>query len=89
MVGDVVAFKTTVDVTWSLLSFADLYTIRNAVETGMANGFFTIEYPEVTSTGALTTATKTVYADHIPRTFYSTNAKAQFFKDITISFIEQ
>lgn len=86
MVGDIVAYKTTIEVTWNLLTYSQMATIRDAIR---GEGFFSITYPDTNQSGADTTSTKTVYASNIPRTLYSRSSKAQYYKDITITFIEQ
>lgn len=90
MIGDLIAIKKTIKCTWKLLSYQEFYTIRNAIMSGMSSGgFFSIEYPDTTSTGSPTTTTKTVYAGNVPATLASTNAKFQKYTDVSVTFIEQ
>lgn len=92
MTGHIIDFKTTVEVTWALLTYDELIKIRNAIVSGMRKdnaGFFTIVYPEADEQGNLSQTSKVVYAGNVPRTLYSTNAKAQFYTDITVTFIER
>lgn len=84
MIGDIVAWKTTVAVSWPPLSFDEAKKIRDAIRD--AGPFFTIEYYDFS---ASTMVSKSVYADHIPRTLYSLVDKYQRYKDITITFVEQ
>lgn len=84
MIGDIVAWKTTVAVSWPPLSFDDAKKIRDAVKN--AGPFFVIEYYDFDDKKMVS---KTVYADHIPRTLYSLVEKSQKYKDITINFTEQ
>lgn len=91
MIGDIVGIKATVECKWNLLTFQEAYLIRstllNAIRT--KNGFFDIVYPEVNAQGNIVNTTLKVYCGSIPRKLYSTNPKAQFYKDVTITFIEQ
>lgn len=82
MIGDIVAWKTTVEVTWPPLSFTDAQTIRDAIKN--AGNFFAIRYPDF-SAGTL--VTKTVYCGNIPRTTHS--LVSQLKNGVTITFIEQ
>lgn len=84
MIGDIVAWKTTVAVSWPPLSFDEAKKIRDAVKN--AGPYFDIKYYDF---DALEMVSKTVYADHIPRTLYSLVDKYQRYKDITINFTEQ
>lgn len=92
MTGDIVDFKTTIEVKWDLLHYDELFKIKNAIIRAMKRnnaGFFTIVYPDTDAHGNLIESSKVVYADHVPRTFYSTNPKAQYFTDVTVTFIEK
>jgi len=84
MIGDIVAWKTTISASWPPLSFLEAKTIRDAVIE--AGPFFDIEYYDFSSAS---TVKKTVYAASIPRTLYSLADKCQKYKDITITFVEQ
>lgn len=88
MIGDIVAYKTTVAVTWPPLSFADSQTIRNAI---INNGpFFRIAYNDFNATqnnSAL--VVKTVYCANVPRVIASLSTAFQRHEGIQITFIEQ
>lgn len=84
MIGDIVAWKTTVAVSWPPLSFDEAKKIRDTVKN--AGPFFVIKYYDF---DAKTMVGKTVYANKLPRTLYSLADKNQRYKDITITFIEQ
>lgn len=84
MIGDIVAWKTTVAVSWPPLSFNDAKRIRDAVQN--AGPFFNIQYYDFSASQMVS---KTVYAGNMPRTLYSLADKYQRYKDITITFIEQ
>lgn len=93
MIGDIVAWKTTVEVAWPVLSFSDAATIVNTI-TGLG-AFFDIRYYD---TSASTMVTKTVYCSNIPRVLYSlaetlsgSTVQKDFkrYSGITITFIEQ
>ena len=84
MVGDIVAWKTTVAVTWPPLSFADSQRLRNALRN--AGNFFNIGYNDFSGTS---TVTKKVYCSSLPRTLYSIAAGLRLHTGITVTFIEQ
>lgn len=84
MIGDIIAWKTTIAVSWPQLSFYDAERIRDAVKN--AGPFFDIEYYDFSVSAMIK---KTVYASKLPRTLYSLADKYQRYKDITITFIEQ
>lgn len=90
MIGDIVAWKTTISVTWPPLSFEDIEKIRNAVIN--AGPFFKIKYYDFntdSSTKEPVLQEKTVYASNIPRTMYSLAEGYQRHTDVTITFVEQ
>jgi len=84
MIGDIVAYKTTVAVTWPPLSFADSQAIRNAIMN--AGAFFTITYNDFS---ASSTVTKTVYCGNMPRVIASLNTAYRRHEGVQITFIEQ
>ena len=84
MIGDIVAWKTTVAVTWPPLSFTDSKTIRDALVN--AGAFFSITYNDFSSSS---TVTKTVYCSNVPRTIASLNTAFQRHGEVTVTFIEQ
>lgn len=84
MIGDIVAWKTTVQVEWPALSFSDSQTIVNALRN--AGAFFNIQYNDFSSGS---TVTKKVYCSNIPRTIYSLSQAAQYHLGVTVTFIEQ
>ena len=87
MIGDIVAWKTTVAVTWPPLSFADSQAIRNAIGSAP---FFKIAYNDYDATqNNNSLVVKTVYCGNIPRTIASLNSAYQRHEGIQITFIEQ
>lgn len=84
MIGDIVAWKTTVEVTWPPLSLTDMNTLRNAIRN--AGAFFTIAYYDLNTN---TRDSKTVYCNHIPRTLNSIVEAFRMNSEVTITFIEQ
>ena len=84
MIGDIVAWKTTVQVEWPALSFADSKVIADAIKK--AGAFFNIQYNDFSSGS---TVTKKVYCSNVPRTIYSLVKNAQYHIGITVTFIEQ
>ena len=83
MIGDIVAWKTTIAVTWPPLGFSDVALIRDTLRNAPA--FFRLDYND-TSTS---TVSKTVYCGNIPRTLYSLAAGHRLHSGITIQFIER
>ncbi len=84
MIGDIIAWKTTVAVSWPPLSFSQAVEIRDAIKN--AGPFFDIEYYDFSASKRVK---KTVYAGNVPRTLYSLADRFQRYKDITVTFIEQ
>ena len=88
MVGDIVTWKTTVQVEWPALSFSDSQTITNALKN--AGAFFMIRYNDFNATqSASALTTKTVYCSNIPKTIYSLAQAMQYHTGVTVTFIEQ
>lgn len=88
MIGDIVAWKTTVEVSWPPLSYAHAKILRDAIKN--AGEFFSITYKDVENgnTASGMNTTKTVYAGNVPRTLISL-AAYQRYEGITVTFIEQ
>lgn len=84
MLGEIVAWKTTIAVTWPPLTFAESKRIRNAIKAG--GSFFKIKYYD---DDASEMVEKTVYVGNMPRTVYSLAASCRRHTDVTISFVEQ
>ena len=82
MIGNIVAWKTTVHVTWPALSFSEAKTIRDALVN--AGPFFKIRYYDFSTNSPVE---KTVYVGNLPRTMYSL-AKRHFL-GVEATFIEQ
>lgn len=89
MIGDIIAWKTTVEVAWPPLTYAEMKKIRDAIKAG--GKFFEIEYPDIESGSSLSgmQTTKTVYVANVPRMLYSTSNKYKRYADVTIEFIER
>lgn len=84
MIGDIVAWKTTIAVTWPPLSFSESKKLRDAIKG--AGAFFKIKYYDFSASSMVE---KTVYAVNVPRVLYSIAAGQQRHTDITVTFIEQ
>lgn len=90
MIGDIVARKTTVEVTWNVLTYAQMKQIRDAIKSG--GEFFYIKYPDVSagiSDGALKYEVKEVYAGNLPRSLYSLHKGIRYYTDVQVTFIER
>ena len=84
MIGDIVAWKTTVQVEWPPLSFSDSQAIATAL-TG-AGAFFDIKYYDFSTSTAVT---KRVYCSNVPRTVYSLASAYQRHIGVIVTFVEQ
>ena len=84
MIGDIVDWKTTVQVEWPALSFSDSKRISDAIPR--RDAFFKIRYNDYSSGN---TVEKTVYCSNIPRTIYSLAQGCRLHIGVTITFIEQ
>lgn len=84
MTGDFIGWKTTVEVTWPPLKYADALLIRDTIKN--AGPFFTVEYNDGSSS---TSVSKTVYASNVPRSLYSLVPGHQWYSGVTVTFIEQ
>lgn len=92
MIGDIVAWKRTIEVSWPPLTYSQAWKIRNAIKS--AGEFFVIQYKDVsvasgTEQDPLKTQSPTVYCANIPRSLYSLSSKYPRFDGITIQFVEQ
>ena len=90
MIGDIIAWKTTIEVSWPPLTYAQAKAIRDAIKSG--GEFFDIQYKDVSAginDGSLKTEEKNVYAANIPRTLYSLSTKYPRYDGITVQFIER
>lgn len=84
MIGDIVAWKTTIEVSWPPLTFDQAKTIRNALKN--AGEFFTLTYYDM---DASETVTKTVYCSNIPRTMYSLAQRYRYHQGVKVKFVQQ
>ena len=84
MIGDIVAWKKTVEVTWPPLTFSQASAIRTAIKN--AGEFFNITYYDLSASDMVTTK---VYCGNIPRALYSLASKYRKYTGITIKFVEQ
>ena len=92
MKGDIRAWKTTVEVAWPPLTYAQAKTIRDAIGAGdKTRNFFKIRFSDIEEGSTLGTMTteKTVYVGNVPRLLYSTSSVYQRYYDIKLTFIEQ
>lgn len=84
MQGNIVAWKTTIDIDLPPLSFADSKTVRDAIKNN--SDFFDIRFRDF-STSDWTE--KHVYTSNIPRTIYSINTSFRYHQEIKLQFVEQ
>lgn len=88
MIGDIIAWKKTISITWGPLSFSDAALIRDTIIN--AGAFFKLWYYDTnTSSGTPVRTSSTVYCGNIPRTLYSLASGKRLHSGLTIQFIEQ
>lgn len=88
MIGDIVAWKKTISITWPPLSMADAALIRDTITS--CGPFMKLWYYDTTtSNGTPSRVSATVYCGNIPRTLYSLASGKRLISGITIQFIEQ
>lgn len=89
MIATLVCWKRQVEITWSNLTFAEAYTILNAIKTG--GSFFNIEYNDIDQGNSYKTVN--VYVGSIPRTISTlaneSSDSVRRIKDVTITFTEK
>ena len=92
MIGDIKAWKTTVDVTWPPLPYSEVKKIRDAIGAGdKTRTKFKIKYPDIEagiSDGVLQMQEKTVYVANVPRELYSISTKYKRYAEFQIQFVE-
>ena len=86
MLGDIVAWKKTVQITWPPLTFSEVSQILNAIKVTGKNPFYAIKYYD-TSTSSFTTIT--VYSGNLQRTIESISRAYKKQSGVTVTFIEQ
>ena len=84
MIGDIVTWKTTVNVTWPPLSLSESKKIVEAIKN--AGSYFKIKYRDFSSKEMVE---KTVYVSDLPRTVYSLAKGYEKHTDLSATFIER
>ena len=84
MIGDIVAWKKTVQVTWPPLTFAQTNAIINEIKS--AGAFFSLTYNDGSATEGTTI---TVYSGSPQRTIASIAAAFRRQIGVTVTFIER
>lgn len=82
MIGDVVARKATIEVTWNALTYAQTKEIADAIKAG--GNFFYIKYPDLGQYKV-----KEVYAGNVPRELYSLHEGIKYYTGVQVTFIER
>ena len=85
MVGDIVAIKKTIDITWEILTEDQVNTIETIV-SNPANAFMTLEIYDPAQN---TTITKTVYAGDIDYPLSYIDANHGYYTNVTLNLVEQ
>lgn len=86
MLGDIKAWKKTVQITWPPLTFTEVRTILNAIKVTGKNPFYKIRYND---TSASTATEITAYSGNLQRTVESISRAYKRQTGVTITFIEQ
>lgn len=88
MIGDIVSWVTTINVSWPNLTFEEAKTIRGAVlGTGDDHSpFFELEYYDLDKEASVV---KTVYVSGFPRTLESLATGIEQYSGISMTFVEQ
>lgn len=84
MIGDIVAWKKTVAITWPPLTFAQVNTIMSAIGVGAKRPFFSLKYAEVGIDPAIT-----VYSGNLEHLIASISSAYKRQTGVTVTFIEQ
>lgn len=84
MSGDIVAWKTTIDMDFPPLSYSDSKLIRDTLKN--AGEFFDVRYRDF-STSAW--EEKTVYTANLPRTLYSLAQGIRYHTGVKVQLVEQ
>ena len=93
MIGDFKCWKTTIEVTWPPLTYAEVKYIVDAIKAGVSDGkgYFKIKYTDIAGGTTLSAPNveKTVYCANLPRLLYSTSVKYKRYSEVKIQFIEK
>ena len=81
MIGDVVAEKKTLDITWGILNETDVGTIK----TNLASGFFPITFHDDGIDMTITSYRGTLQKDHIGKL----SDGIYYYRSVTVSIIQQ
>lgn len=84
MIGDIVAWKRTVAITWPPLTFSQVTTLLNAIGVRQKRPFFSLRYDEIGITSAIT-----VYSGNIEHLIYSISNAYKKQTGVTVTFIEK
>ena len=84
MSGDIVAWKTTIDMDFPPLSFSESKRLRDALKN--AGEFFDVRYRDF---NASAWTTKTVYTANLPRTIYSLAQGIRYHTGVKVQLVEQ
>ena len=86
MMGDIKAWKKTVQITWPPMTFAEVNQILSLIKVTGSSPFYKIKYND---SSASTTTEITVYSGNLQRTVESISSAYQRQTGVTITFIEQ
>ena len=84
MTGDIVDWKTTIDLTMPPLSFSDAKLLRDTLKE--AGAFFKVRYRDFSASAW---EEKTVYTANIPRTMYSLANGIRYHTGVKVQLVEK
>lgn len=87
MIGDIVAWKRTVAITWPPLTFAQVEAIKTAIGVRAQRPFFSLAYTD--SGGNTVLEPITVYSGNLEHTIYSISNAYKRQTPVTVTFIER
>ena len=87
MIGDIVAWKRTVAITWPPLTFAQVTAIKNAIGVRARRPFFSLSYTDAAGNTILEPIT--VYSGNLEHTIYSISNAYKRQTPVTVTFIEK
>ena len=83
MAMEIIAIKRRLDMTWAIISDTDLRQIMSILDAGV---FYTVAYPDPKNGES---ATITAYAGDINQSAWQRLAGTRYWKDVSLSLVEQ
>lgn len=86
MMGDIKAWKKTVQITWGPMTFSEVNQILDLIKVTGSSPFYNIKYNDTSATNETEI---TVYSGNLQRTVESISSAYRRQTGVTITFIEQ